>query len=201
MVGGIEHEDVVAQWRDKIFEVHGGCNVLVQSAARWDPQPLEETSERDFARAMSVNAIGPALGCKIFGLAMTQQEAGGAIVNIGDWAVRRPYRDFSAYMASKGAIRTITESMAVELALRNPRMRVSCILPGPVMIDKRVSRERRERIRRECLLQRDGCADDVAQAAMFLATSPFVTGVSLPVDGGRSIYAGSSHDSIAHPDL
>ncbi len=199
--GGIEDERHVTAWCETVFQKYGRCDLVVQSAANWDPKPLEATEQVDFARSMAVNAIGPALGCKIFGLAMAQQSSGGSIINIGDWAVRRPYRDFSAYMASKGAIRTITESMAVELALRNPRMRVNCILPGPVMIDKRVSEQRREQIRNECLLKRQGSARDVAQAAMFLATSPFVTGVSLPIDGGRSIYAGPSHDSIAHPDV
>ncbi|GAB5405108.1 MAG: SDR family oxidoreductase [Aureliella sp.] len=199
--GGIEDEKQVAAWCDAVLNEHGRCDVLVQSAAIWNPKPLEQTEQADFARSMNVNAIGPALGCKIFGLAMAHQSSGGTIINIGDWAVRRPYRDFAAYMASKGAIKTVTESMAVELALRNPRMRVNCILPGPVMIDERVGAERREQIRQECLLKRQGSADDVAHAALFLATSPFVTGVSLPVDGGRSIYAGPSHDSIAHPEV
>lgn len=199
--GAIEDESTVIAWRDQIVAAEGRCDVLVQSAAMWNPKPLEETTCDDFAAYMNVNAIGPALGGKHFGLLMASQPSGGAIVNIGDWAVRRPYRDFCAYLASKGAVKTITESLAVELASRNPRVRVNAILPGPVKLDDRVSKQRREQIRRECLLKREGTAEDVARAAYFLATSVFVTGVSLPVDGGRSIFAGQSSDPVAHPDV
>lgn len=201
LTGAIEDESTVESWCEQIVAAEGRCDVLVQSAAIWNPKPLEDTTRDDFAAYMNVNAIGPALGGKHFGLQMASQPSGGAIINIGDWAVRRPYRDFCAYLASKGAVKTITESLAVELASRNPRVRVNSILPGPVKIDERVSAERREQIRRECLLQREGTAEDVANAAFFLATSPFITGVSLPVDGGRSIFAGQSTDPIAHPDV
>ena len=47
---------------------------------------------------------------------MAGQHEGGAIVNIGDWAVERPYRDYTAYFASKGAVPTLTRAFAVELA-------------------------------------------------------------------------------------
>jgi len=49
------------------------------------------------------------------------------------------------------------------------------------------------------LLQRNGTAEDVADAALYLATAPFVTGICLPVDGGRTIYSGPATDTLAHP--
>jgi pteridine reductase len=122
-------------------------------------------------------------------------------VNIGDWAVVRPYRDFAHYFLSKGSIGALTKSMAIELACRNPRIRVNAVLPGPVKMAAGISEQRVQKIVSECLLRREGTADDVAQAVLFLATSPFVTGICLPVDGGRSIYAGPSADPIAHPDV
>jgi pteridine reductase len=197
--GPVQDESTVEAWRDEAVSRFGRVDVLVNSAAIWDPKPLETTMAADFMRHFEINTLGSALTCKHFGLLMTQQASGGAIINIGDWAICRPYRDFAGYFPSKGAIDTLTQSMAVELAIRNPRVRVNAVLPGPVLLADNVSQAQREKIRGESLLQREGTADDVAAAIVFLATSPFVTGVCLPVDGGRSIYAGPAADSIAHP--
>ncbi|HBE71319.1 MAG TPA: oxidoreductase [Planctomycetaceae bacterium] len=205
LAGNIQEEANVLAWRDWILEQFGRIDIAVNSAACWDPKPLEATTEEDWTHQLMVNAVGPAISCKAFGLAMVEQKSGGVILNVGDWAIDRPYLDFAAYMVSKGNIPTLTSTMAVELATRNPRVRVNAVLPGPVMIDKSVSEERQERVREDCLLKRHGTAEDVAHAISFLASSPFVTGVCLNVDGGRSIHsasgASSSCDSIAHPGV
>lgn len=199
--GAIESEESVLQWKNQIQERYQRLDLLVNSAAIWQPKRLEETSGEDFERFFRVNALGTALTCKHFGLMMASQPTGGAIVNIGDWAAHRPYRDFAAYFTSKGGIVTLTQTMAVELATRNNHVRVNAVLPGPVMLDDAIDDERAAEIRNASLLKRNGSPDDVAQAVVFLALSPFVTGVCLPVDGGRTIYAGESSDPIAHPDV
>jgi len=199
VTGAVEDQATVERWVKQVYAEYGRCDLLVNSAAIWDPQPLETTTSQDFERYFRVNALGTALTCQHFGLAMCAQPSGGSIINIGDWAVSRPYRDFAAYFPSKAAVTSITDSMAIELATRNPRVRVNAVLPGPVQLAEDIAPEHRELVRRECLLQREGTAADVAHAVLFLATSPFVTGVKLPVDGGRSIYAGPSADPHAHP--
>lgn len=199
--GDVSDEQQVRRWRDEISVRHGRLDVLVNSAAIWEPIALEQTTAADFKHYFAVNALGTALTNQQFGLMMTQQSHGGAIVNIGDWSTIRPYRDFAAYFPSKASVVSITQSMAVELATRNPRVRVNAVLPGPVLLADEVSEQRRKMIIQESLLQRAGTPEDVASAAFFLATSPFITGVSLPVDGGRSIYAGPSADPIAHPGV
>ncbi len=201
VVGDVGNEAQVKRWCSEIQARYGRIDVLVNSAAIWEPIPLEKTTGADFEHFFRVNALGTALTNQQFGLMMTQQQHGGAIINVGDWATLRPYRDFAAYFPSKASVVSITQSMAVELATRNSKVRVNAILPGPVLLADEVSSQRRERIIQECLLQREGTPDDVAAAAIFLATSPFITGVCLPVDGGRSIYAGPSTDSIAHPKI
>lgn len=200
VTGAVEDEANAVRWLDTILERFGRVDVLVNSAAIWDPKSLEDTTADDFLHFFKVNTLGTALTCKHFGMQMVKQASGGSIINIGDWATRRPYQDFSAYFPSKGAITTVTQSMAVELATRNPNIRVNAILPGPVLLAADITEERRQKIVAECLLQREGTAEDVAAAAIFLATSPFITGVCLPVDGGRSIYAGPSADAVAHPN-
>ena len=120
---------------------------------------------------------------------MVEQPTGGAIVNVGDWAIARPYVDYAAYFASKGSIPTLTRTLAVELAARNPRVRVNAILPGPVLFPEELSESQRAALIDATLVKRPGTPQDVAHAVMFLLENTFVTGVCLPVDGGRSIYS------------
>jgi len=121
-------------------ERFGRLDVLVTAAALWEPRPLEEVTAADVRRQFDVNTLGTFLCCRRAGLLMAEQPEGGAIVTVGDWATQRPYADYSAYFVSKGAIPTITRTMAVELARRNPKVRVNCILPGPVMLPDDLSR-------------------------------------------------------------
>ena len=197
--GEVEAPEFARTAVQHIVQRFGRLDVLVNSAAIWDWRSLEETTASDVLRQFQVNTLGTFLCSQAAGLQMTKQIEGGAIVLIGDWAVLRPYPDFSAYFAGKGAIENMTRSLAVELATRNPAVRVNAILPGPVMLDASISPEKSQAIQEECLLKRLGKPEDVAHAAYFLATQAFITGVSLPVDGGRSIYAGHSTDAIAHP--
>ena len=77
--------------------------------------------------------------------------------------------------------------MAVELALRNPAVRVNCILPGPVMLPPELSAAERQQAIAGTLVRREGRPENVAHAVLFLVENDFVTGVCLPVDGGRTI--------------
>ena len=120
---------------------------------------------------------------------MTAQPEGGCIVTIGDWAIERPYCDYAAYLTSKGAIPTLTRTFAQELAQRNPRVRVNAILPGPVMLpDDLPESERREAIE-ATLVKRPGTPQAVVLAVTMLLENNFITGICLPIDGGRTISA------------
>jgi pteridine reductase len=111
------------------------------------------------------------------------------IVTLGDWAIERPYLEHAAYFISKGAIPTLTRTMAVELATRNPRVRVNCILPGPVMLPPDLPAAERDAAIRATLVQREGRPENVALAVLHFIDNDFVTGACLPVDGGRTIFA------------
>lgn len=168
----------------------GRIDVLVCAAAVWGNRTLEATDEELIRQQWESNTLATFLCCQRVGEVMVSQPEGGSIVTIGDWAVHRPYRDYAAYMVSKGAIPTLTRTMAVELASRNPRIRVNCILPGPVMLPPDLPPAEREEAIHATLLRREGSPENVAHAVKFFVENDFVTGVCLPVDGGRSIYAG-----------
>ncbi len=175
--------------------VDGACNrfgridALVNCAAIWESKALEEVRAEDVRRHFEVNTLGSFLFARAAGLMMTSQPEGGAIVNLGDWAVARPYRDYAAYFPSKGAIPALTRDLAVELGLRNPRVRVNAILPGPVLLPADMPAAERAAVIAQTLVRREGTPQHVADAALFLVENDFITGVCLPVDGGRSVYA------------
>jgi pteridine reductase len=176
----------------QIQEQFGRLDVLVTAAAIWEPRPLESITADDIRRHFEINVLGTFLCCQKAGKLMVAQPSGGTIVTIGDWAVARPYLDYGAYFISKGAIPTMTRMLAVELAHRNPAVRVNCIQPGPVLIPAGVSQAERDRAIAGTLVRREGRPEHIAQAVLFLVDNDFVTGVTLPVDGGRTIAGGQA---------
>lgn len=195
--GSIEDEPTILGWLEQILGKFGRVDGLVHSAAVWKSQTLESVTLEHLDHQWRANALGTFLLAKHFGLQMTRQAQGGGMVLVGDWAVERPYRDFAPYFLSKGTIPTLTRTMAVEMATRNPRVRVNAVLPGPVLLAEGVSQEVAESIAAEALLKRAGTPQDVARACRFLLEQAFITGVCLPVDGGRSIYAVGNSDPKA----
>lgn len=189
----------VACWIQQIDQKFGRLDVVVHCSAIWEPKSLEETTAADVRHFLEVNLLGSFLVAQQSGLYMANQVTGGSIILIGDWAIERPYRDFAAYFTSKGGIPTLVKTMAVELASRNPNMRVNAILPGPVLLYEGATQELESKIRHQSLLKRTGTKVDIAEAAIFLAEQPFITGVCLPVDGGRTIFAPHDQEAIAHP--
>lgn len=165
----------------------GRIDVLVQCASVWFSKRLEDATAVDVRSHFEANVLSTFLCGKLAGLVMSRQEGGGAIVNLGDWAEARPYLDYSAYFATKGAIPTLTRCLAVELADRNPKVRVNCILPGPVLLPKDLSEAERKKAIAGTLVQREGSPANVAQAVLALIDNDFVTGATLAVDGGRTI--------------
>ena len=122
--------DTVAQF--------GRLDALVNCAAAWKSKRLEDVTAGDLRHFFETNTLGTFLCAQQAGLAMVRQAEGGCIVNLGDWAVARPYLNYAAYFPSKGAIPTLTRCLAVELGSRNPSVRVNCILPG--LIDTALTR-------------------------------------------------------------
>ncbi len=185
-------ENVVQAMIGKVLAHFGRLDVLVNCAALWQSKRLEDVIAADVRRQFDTNTLGTFLCSQQAGLAMVRQPEGGNIITIGDWAIERPYLNYAAYFASKGAIPTMTRCLAVELGTRNPAVRVNCILPGPVMLPPDLSQAERNQAIQATLVKREGRPEHIAQAVLFLIDNDFVTGVCLPVDGGRTIYSNDS---------
>ena len=160
----------------------GSLDLVVHCAGDgFEPRPVSEVSEEDWDAAMDVTAKGT------FFLAQAAagplRESRGALVIVEDVAAFRPWPAFAPHCAAKAAQAMLTRVLAEALA---PDVRVCGVAPGPVAIEP----SQAERRAAETLLGRVGDPADVAEAVLYLARAPFVTGSSLVVDGGALIKSG-----------
>lgn len=183
-----EAESLVAQ----TVEAFGRLDVLVTTASIWSPTPLDEVTPDDLQKNFAANTLATFYPARAAGRVMAAQPEGGSIITIGDTAIDRPYAGYAAYFISKGAIPTLTKALAVEFVERNPRVRVNCIQPGPVMFPEGLTdAEKQAKIDRTLLKQADR-PEAVAHAVEFLIENPFVTGACLPVDAGQHLAGGGA---------
>ena len=171
----------------------GRVDIVVNNAGLpQPPAPIEQTTEAQFDRLMSVNAKAIFLAAKHAVPAMRQQ-GGGVILNTVSVAAIRPRPNLTAYNASKGAALVMSKSLAIELA--PDRIRVNAICPGPgdtpmlaVFVGGDTEAHRAPFLS-SIPLGRLCSPEDVANAMVFLASdeASFITGVVLEVDGGRCI--------------
>jgi pteridine reductase len=188
----LSDEQAVRSMLRQIVDRFGRIDVVANCAAAWKSKRLEEVTAADVRHYFETNTLGTFLVSQQAGLVMVEQPEGGCIIMLGDWAVARPYLNYAAYFPSKGAIPTLTRTLAVELGTRNPSVRVNCILPGPVMLPPDLPQAERDEAIQATLVKREGSPEHIAQAVLFLVDNDFVTGVCLPVDGGRTVYSPDS---------
>jgi len=187
VTANLRDEGPVRAMVHRVADHFGRIDAVVTCAAIWNPTPLEDVTADDLRAHFDVNCVGTFLVAQEAGAVMVGQETGGSIVTMGDWAIARPYPHYAAYFPSKGAIPALTRSLAVEFAARNPRIRVNCVMPGPVMLPPDLDPAERAEAIAGTLVKREGSPEHVAHAVLFLLENDFVTGVCLPVDGGRTI--------------
>ncbi len=160
-------------------------NVLVNNAGKAIFPSISRIRHDDLQEIFQINYFGPILLIK--GLLMQLAKAGGAsIINIASTAGIDGDVGNVAYGASKGALITGSKSLSKELA--SLRIRVNCIAPGFVETDMQQEIDGKLADSKLCgsALKRIGCASEVAQTALFLASddSSYITGQTIRVDGG-----------------
>ena len=158
----------------------GGLDVLVNSAAVFEPVSLLEASEEDWRRTMDLNLRGAAF-CLQQAAQRMKARGGGAIINISDAAGHRPFRRYPLHSISKAGVEMLTRVAALELA---PAIRVNAVVPGPVLKPPGMSDERWHNIATRGPQRRPGTPEAVAETVLFLLRNDYITGESLRVDGG-----------------
>lgn len=158
-------------------------DLLVNSAAGFEPVSLADTDAASWDALLNLNARGPLLLTRA--LAPLLARSNGSVVNIADVGGGLvAWKGFAAYCASKAALVRATECLALELA---PRVRVNAVAPGTVLWPEHYPASRRRELTARIPLRRSGTPSDVASAVLYLAGAQFVTGAVLPVDGGRAL--------------
>lgn len=173
---------------------HGGLDILVNNAGIHRPGTAVDTTRELWDEVMAVNLWGTFLGSKK-AIPVMRQRGGGVIVNLSSINALTGVPGAAAYSASKGGVRSLTMALAMEHVSDN--IRVNCVCPGAVetpIIDAIVSRAPDPNAMRAAMaakhpIGRMARASEVASVIAFLASddASFMTGLSVPVDGGRSI--------------
>ena len=165
----------------------GKIDILVNNAGIYEFAPLEEITEQQFHKHFDVNVLG---------LLLATQEAvrhfnpdGGSVINISSAVTSLTPPNTSVYTATKGAVDAITRTLAKELGPR--KIRVNAINPGMIETEGVVSAgfnegEFRKSVETQTPLGRIGQPNDIAPAAVFLASSDakYITGETLRIAGG-----------------
>ena len=175
-------------------DVFGTPDIVVNNAGTTHRnQPMLDVDEATFDRVFNVN-VKSIFYMTHAVLPLMRKRGSGNIINIGSTAGIRPRPGLTWYNASKGAVNLLSKSMAAELGPDNIRVNVVCPVMGATALIEQFlgvpdTPESRAKVIAGIPLGRMSTPQDVANATLYLASdaSAFITGVELPVDGGRTI--------------
>jgi NAD(P)-dependent dehydrogenase (short-subunit alcohol dehydrogenase family) len=178
---------------DAVAAQYGGLHILYNNAGTNSSGSVAVAEEADWDRCFAVNVKGTYLTSRA---ALRHLDRGASIVNQGSVAALVGVQNFAAYCAAKGAVVSLTRSMALDLAGRGIRVNVIC--PGTIytplmepMLTARGDGDLELGLRRTLVkypIGRLGAVEDIANVALFLASeeSGFMTGSVVPADGGMT---------------
>jgi NAD(P)-dependent dehydrogenase (short-subunit alcohol dehydrogenase family) len=171
----------------RVVAEFGKIDALVNMVSVFRRTPFSSLTPDDFDGMIAANLAAPYHSAVAVARRMQAQPAvdgiKGKIVNIGDWATERPYKDFLPYLVAKGGLTTMTLALAKELAPEIPVMMIQ-----PAMIDPPPNLPEAEiqAVIEQTPLKRCGRPDDVNRLILYLLEETnFVTGACFRVDGGR----------------
>ncbi len=190
--GDVTREEDVDRLRQAALDAFGDLDVWVNNAGIESRRPTHELPLADWNKMIEVDLTGVFLGSKAALASFVERGRPGVIINLSSVHERIPWPTFAAYAAGKGGVKLFSQTIALEYARRG--IRVNCIAPGaietPINAEKFADPAARAKTEEMIPLGRIGAPEDVAAAAAWLASdqSGYVTGHSLFVDGGMSLY-------------
>jgi NAD(P)-dependent dehydrogenase (short-subunit alcohol dehydrogenase family) len=166
-----------------VLDTEGGLDVLVANSARSEAEMLGKITEENFDATFDVNARATLFTVQ---KALPRIRAGGSVILIGSTAGRMGVAGYSAYSATKAALRSYTRTWTREFNGRG--IRFNTLSPGPIDTAMLDAQPDKARFAAAVPLNRLGRPEEIAAAALFLASddSSFVTGIELSVDGGMA---------------
>ncbi|KAG9230380.1 hypothetical protein BJ875DRAFT_507344 [Amylocarpus encephaloides] len=180
MVGDVGEEGF---WRE--IRHRKGIDVLVNAAGITHASPLFVTSTASMERVLKTNLMGTMLACRGVGVGMLSRRK-GCIINVASLLALKGGRGSSAYAGSKAGVIGFTRALAAEAGEKG--IRVNVIVPGYIETDMTdaMTPEARAEALNAIPLKRFGQPSDIADAALFLATSKYANNCVLNLDGGLS---------------
>ncbi len=193
ITGDVSHGPDVQAMVDTAMSSFGGLDIVVNNAGTTHRnRPMLEVEADEFDRVYAVNVKSIYWMAQAAVPVLRQQGRGGSLINVSSTAGIRPRPGLVWYNGSKGAVNTITQCMATELAPDNIRVNSVCPVIGATNLLTEFmgvadTPENRARFLASIPLGRMSTPADIANACLWLAedASSFITGVLLPVDGGR----------------
>jgi 3-oxoacyl-[acyl-carrier protein] reductase len=173
---------------EKSIEKFGRIDILVNNAGVYFRNTLEESTEEIWDKTINIDLRAPYFLSKLVSKYMLEQKS-GKIINIASIAGIKPRDKSIEYQIAKAGVITMTKALSLALA---PYINVNCISPGHTMTDMTgydKNPEKKKRAENNIPLKRIGQPEDIAKAALFLASSDsdYITGANIVVDGGRSL--------------
>ena len=179
----LENPAQAAQLAADVLAAFGRLDILVNNASIFERMSLDEFDPEHWDRCLRINLTAPMI--LVHALAGALRQARGRVINLCDISTWKPWPEHLAYVVSKGGLETMTKALARALA---PEVNVVGIAPGVAAWPEEYDQQTRDRLTAKIPLKRPGSPDDVANAVHYLlAEGDYLTGVILPVDGGRSI--------------
>ena len=185
LAADVARPDEAEMMVDETVARYGSLEIVVNNAGIWRGSPIEEISDGEWSEMIGVNLTGT---FHILRAAVPSlKRSGGRIINISSTAGQRGEAFHSHYAATKGAIISLTKSLATELATDG--VNVNCVAPGWVETDmtrESLAGDKSAEILAAIPLGRAGLPEEIAGAVLFLASdlASFVTGEILNVNGG-----------------
>ena len=183
----IQWQDVV----DRISNQAGSIDVLVNNAGTNIRKPLLDMSLSEWNQVLDVNVKGVFLGTKSV-LPLMVRANKGSIINMSSVAGQLGHLGAAAYSTSKGAVRSLTKTTAIQYGQQG--VRANSLHPGmvytPMTASTLADKAQLAQLEKTIPLGRVGLPEDVAQAALFLASdaSSYMTGAEIVIDGGQTCY-------------
>jgi len=166
----------------KVVEQLGRLDVLINSAAVMLKQPFGSVTPEQWDDVLNLNLRASFFTAQ--GAAPALRAANGAIVNIADLAAFNVWPSYLPHNVSKAGVEMLTRGLARVLA---PEVRVNAIAPGAVLLPDGSSPAEVQGAIDRAPLQRLGDPDDVVGAMRYLLSAPYVTGITITVDGGQRV--------------